>query len=282
MPGSYTAQSSSGGLTLKAYQGDRAVLLAFNLDQIPTPDFAGFALTVTDPTGKSDTLKNRLNFEKSVTARTTMSQREAIRTPSDQAPFQKFRWLWVPPEIKPGSYRLEATAMFLDGTSTLHPGPSAAVSMEMQPPPSSHPDFELGFTRGYLSSQYYTERFKNAHIEPAKPTFSFDTHPYQAQYNLLGGHAREMIFRVLEETRADASMSLDVFAFDFNEPDIIHLLEEIWIIPRSTRPAVRPKSAHWPPCARRRAGPMSSSATSSALPTTRFSSRRRTARLSRC
>jgi hypothetical protein len=219
MPGSYTAQSSSGGLTLKAYQGDRAVLLAFSLDQTPTPDFAGFAIKVTDPTGRSEYLKNRLNFIKSVTAKTTTAQREAMRTSSDQAPFQKFR-----------CYRLEGTAMFLDasgGASTLHPGPTAAVTMAMQPSPSSFPDFELGFTRGYLSSQYYAERFKNAAIEPAKPTFDFDTHPYQAQYNLLGGHAREMIFRVLEETLADASLSLDVFAFDFNEPDIIHLLGQI-------------------------------------------------------
>jgi hypothetical protein len=230
MPSGYTAQSSNGGLTLKTYRGDRAVLLAFNLDQQPTPDFAGFAVKVTDPTGKSDYLKNRLNFENSVTAKTTMPQREAIRTPSDQAPFQKFRWLWVPPEVKPGSYTIEVAAMVLDRSGSqlrLRQGPSTSVSIDMQPSPSSFPDFELGFTRGYLSSQYYAERFKNAPIEPPKPTFDYDTRPYQAQYRLLGGHAREMIFRVLDETLADSSLTLDVFAFDFNEPDIIRLLGQL-------------------------------------------------------
>ena len=230
MPGSTTAQSSSDGLTLKTYRGDRAVLLAFNLDQPPTPDFAGFAIKITQPNGRSEYLKNRLNFETSVTAHTTMSQREAIRTSSNRAPFQKFRWLWVPAEVKPGSYTLEVTAMDLDRSGSalkLRPGPSTAVSIDMQSSPCSSPDFELGFTRGYLSSQYYAERFKNAPIEPSKPTFDFDTHPYQAQYRMLGGHAREMIFRVLDETLADSSLSLDVFAFDFNEPDIIHLLGQL-------------------------------------------------------
>jgi hypothetical protein len=230
MPGSTTSHSSSGGLTLKTYQGDRAVLLSFNLDQPPSPDFAGFAIKITDPGGRSEYLKNRLSFEQSVTAQTTMPQREAIRTPSDRAPFQKFRWLWVPAEVKPGTYTIEVTAMFLDPSGSalqLRPGPSTAVSLEMQPSPSSFPDYELGFTRGYLSSQYYAERFKNAPIEPSPPTFDYDTQPYQAQYRLLGGHAREIVFRVLQETLADPSLSLDVFAFDFNEPDIIHLLGQL-------------------------------------------------------
>jgi hypothetical protein len=230
MPGSTTSHSSSDGLTLKTYQGDRAVLLAFNLDRPPSPDFAGFAIKITDPGGRSEYLKNRLSFEQSVTAQTTMPQREAIRTPSDRAPFQKFRWLWVPAEVRPGTYTIEVTAMDLDHSNSaveLRPGPSTSVSLEMQPSPSSLPDFELGFTRGYLSSQYYAERFKNAPIEPSSPTFDYDTHAYQAQYRLLGGHAREIIFRVLAETLTDPSLSLDVFAFDFNEPDIIRLLEEI-------------------------------------------------------
>jgi len=97
MPGNHTAASHNGGLTLKVYRGDRSILMAFNLDEPQTPNLAGFAIKVTDPNGKSDFLKNRLSFTRPITSETTMGQRENIRTPSNEAPFQKFRWAWFPP-----------------------------------------------------------------------------------------------------------------------------------------------------------------------------------------
>ncbi len=42
--------------------------------------------------------------------------------------------------------------------------------MPLQPGP-----FQLGFTRGYLSSQAYAVQFGNDPIEPKAPTFDFDT-----------------------------------------------------------------------------------------------------------
>lgn len=232
MPNNPIARNPNSGLSMKPYQGDHSVLLAFNLDQPPAPDFAGFAIKVTHPDGTSEILKNRLSFTKPITSATTMAQREQIRTTSDKAPFQKFRWEWFPPKsrTKPGLYTIEGTAMFLGSAGdpfNLKKGDSVSVQVELQPTHPAFPNFELGFTSGYISSQFYAEVFKNKPIEPNKPTFDFDTGSFQKQYEFLGGHAREMIFKLLDETLADSSLALDVFAYDFNEPDIIRKLGEL-------------------------------------------------------
>lgn len=52
----------------------------------------------------------------------------------------------------------------------------------------------------------------------------FDTAPYEVQYEWLGAHARKMIFDFLEECLEDVSISIDVFSYDFDEPDIIRKL----------------------------------------------------------
>ena len=53
------------------------------------------------------------------------------------------------------------------------PGPTVLVGVEVGVtlmPPRPGP-FQLGFTRGYLSSQAYAEQFHNDPIAPKKPTF---------------------------------------------------------------------------------------------------------------
>jgi phosphatidylserine/phosphatidylglycerophosphate/cardiolipin synthase-like enzyme len=116
--------------------------------------------------------------------------------------------------------------LFQPGSETaLTAGPSAEIDVVLMPQqPSS---FQLGFTRGYISSQAYAEQFHNGPIEPSPPTFNFDTSPYQAQYRWLGFHARRLMFDFVAETVADQGLSLDVFAYDFDEPDIIRQLGQL-------------------------------------------------------
>ena len=54
---------SHDGLSVSAYRGDGAALLAFDLDQAQTKDFAGFAIFCAPPTGHGAYLPNRLNFD---------------------------------------------------------------------------------------------------------------------------------------------------------------------------------------------------------------------------
>ncbi len=215
----------SDGFTFCAYAGDGAVLLAFDLDESRQADLAGFAIEYTDPDGHTFPVLNRLNFGQAITSATTPEQRQF--TPTDEAPLQKFHWVHFPPDVKPGTFTYKATAMlFKHGTETdLQAGPSAEVEVALMP--AGPTPFLLGFTRGYVSSQAYVEEFHNAAVAPSPPTFDFDTASYQPQYHWLGFHARRLVFDFLAETLADDALSLDVFAYDLDEPDVIKELGKL-------------------------------------------------------
>ena len=178
------------GISIKAYPGDGTVLLTFDLDPTLTQNLAGFAIHCTPPQGQPYTLSNRLNFATPVTAATTPQQR--LFTPSDQAPFQKFRWVDAPTPVLPGAYQYSVTAMYFQAGTGLKAGAIATVSVEILPQQLTH--FELGFTRGDLSSQAYAREFKNAPFRPDPKTIDFATAPYEKQYEWLGYYARKMIF----------------------------------------------------------------------------------------
>jgi PLD-like domain len=215
----------SDGFTFCAYAGDGAVLLAFDLDESRQADLAGFAVEYTDPEGKTYPVVNRLNFAQALTQATKLEERRY--TPTDEAPLQKFHWVHFPSDVKPGTFTYKATAMLFEpGSETdLAPGPSAEAEVALMP--AGPTPFQLGFTRGYVSSQAYAEQFHNAPVEPADATFDFDTASYQLQYHWLGFHARRLVFDFLAETLADEMRSLDVFAYDLDEPDVIKQLGQL-------------------------------------------------------
>jgi len=215
----------SDGFKFCAYAGDGAVLLCFDLDESRQADLAGFAVEYTDPDGKTFPVLNRLNFAQALTKATTPEQRQF--TPTSEAPLQKFHWVHFPPDVKPGTFTYKATAMlFKPGSETaLTEGPSAEVEVALMP--AAPAPFLLGFTRGYISSQAYAEEFHNAPVEPSHATFDFDTESYQPQYHWLGFHARRLVFDFVGEALADETLSLDVFAYDLDEPDVIKQLGQL-------------------------------------------------------
>ena len=116
--------------------------------------------------------------------------------------------------------------LFVEGTETeLKAGPSAEVSLELRD--EGYGKLEIGFTRGDLSSQAYAELFNNKDFQPDPATAVFDTAPYEEQYKWLGSHARKLVFEVIDETLADSALELDVFAYDFDEPDVIRKLAKL-------------------------------------------------------
>jgi len=211
-----------GNLKVKAYVGDRNVLLAFDLD-VPKDQlqrFAGFAIERKPPGASAwEPLMNRLSFHDALTSETTPDQRPW--RPSTEAPFQKFRWVDFPHEIKPGSYTYKVTAMQFAGAQ-LNPWDSAQVSVDLLATKPAFPKFEMGFTRGYLSSQAYADEFHNAPIRPTPKTLTYSTASYEKQYEWLGSHARELVFSVLNEAVSDRSVTVDLLAYDLDEPDFVH------------------------------------------------------------
>lgn len=215
--------ATKDGLTVKVYRGDGSSLLAFNLDKKLTKNLAGFAIKRTAPGGKSTYIPNRLSFASRVTSDT--KPEEIGGHPSSEAPLQKFRWIDIPEEMQSGEFRYEVTAMQFGKDGKLIAGPSVEVGLEIEPRKTGQ--FEFGYTRGYLSSQAYTDLFKNAPIRPAKKTILYDTKPYAKQYEWLGYHARKLVFDFVDECVKDKSITVDLFAYDLDEPDFLRAMQKL-------------------------------------------------------
>jgi phosphatidylserine/phosphatidylglycerophosphate/cardiolipin synthase-like enzyme len=211
---------TNNGLTVAAYPGDGDVLLAFSLDPnlLKQNNLAGFAIQYTPPGGQPQWVLNRLNFSTPVT-----NAAQHPWTPSQDAPIQKFHWVHFPPHVVPGTFTYKVTARYCQGTNLVD-GPSAQVEVALMP--ATNGNFELGLTRGYISSQAYATQFKNAPVRPSK-TLDYDTSSYQPAYQWLGFHARKMVFDLLQECVNDKSTSVDLFAYDIDEPDIVKMLESL-------------------------------------------------------
>ncbi|MFL5346878.1 MAG: phospholipase D-like domain-containing protein [Hyalangium sp.] len=216
------AQSTNEGLTVKVYGGDRSALLSFDVEPHLTSNLTGFAVKVTTPSGQSAYLPNRLSYDEGLHSQS--SAQEGTYTPSNEAPFQKFRWFHAPVEVEPGDYRYEVTAMYLrPGQDKPEPGPSTFVDIDIQPEPSP---MQLGFTRGYMSSQVYSEKWgKDLAFGPMPKSLDYDYEPYQEKYTWLGFHARKLMIDFVEACVKDPRSTLDLFAYDIDEPYIVRQLQ---------------------------------------------------------
>src|ERR1700674_5854299 len=213
----------TAGLRVVAYAGDNKILLAMSLDDdqvdAGAKNLAGFAIWRTQAGKPEEPLLNRIGFDVGVTKDTTAATREW--TPSDQAPFQKFRWVDVPADgfAAPIAYRVSALYFTGDGHATKG-GPE--VSVQVRPAEERHARFQPGFTRGYIASQAYADKFNNADIRPqGAKTANFDTTRFQAQYEWLGADARVKLRAFLDDCRQDKTALVNVFAYDLDEPDVI-------------------------------------------------------------
>lgn len=217
------ASTAKEGLKVKAYRGDGSAMLGFDLDEKKCQNLAGFSIKRTTPDGKSYYLPNHLSFTNAVTSETPTE--DLGEHPSNEAPFQKFHWIDVVEDVQDGPYKYDVTAMYFDKGTKLKAGPSVSVSVQILP--TRFGNFEYGFTRGYLSSQAYTQLFKNALIRPPKKSLDYPTKNYEKQYEWLGFHARKLVFDFLDECVKDKSITVDLFAYDLDEPDFMRGLQKL-------------------------------------------------------
>ncbi|HEY2324060.1 MAG TPA: phospholipase D-like domain-containing protein, partial [Thermoanaerobaculia bacterium] len=86
----------------------------------------------------------------------------------------------------------------------------------------AHKKFHPGFTRGYIASQAYADKFKNKDIRPkGKKTADFDTKPFTDQYVWLGADAHKKLFDFIDDCETDTTAKVDVFIYDNDHPDVI-------------------------------------------------------------
>jgi len=231
----------NGAFSLQAYCGDWKTLLAFNFrDRKSAEKLAGFTIQV-QPKGQSPYyLFNSLRFEKPAN-HAQVAQEPA--NSSINAPIHKFRWVHVPGSfhqgIRPfkGEYTYTAWPRLFDDKGSLLPlDQSSAASVKINVQPFSIKKLELGFTRGFTQSQAFVNHFGlKALIRPKGKNLLFDTsavsgtnaqgkqYTFAEEYEWLGYTARERIFGILNDVVKKKSLSLKVFAYDLNEPDLIKI-----------------------------------------------------------
>jgi phosphatidylserine/phosphatidylglycerophosphate/cardiolipin synthase-like enzyme len=232
---------SNGAFSVRAHVGDAKTLLAFNIDKAGANNLAGFTIFCKPQKGDGYFLLNTLQFaQPGQHAQVPAEPANA----SVNAPFQKFRWLHVLGQAHQGltpfygPYDYTATPRYFDDHGVLLPMDdkrSATVKVDVRP--FTKGKVALGFTRGFTQSQAFVHHFsKDGSIVPAKRDLLFDTsetagsnargvkYSYAEEYEWMGWTARKQIFDLVNAVVGDNSLHVDVFAYDFNEPDLAGLL----------------------------------------------------------
>lgn len=223
----FERKESAGGITVKLYRGEGAGLLAFDLSaDRASPDFVGFTIEVKYPGAQQwGALHNRLAF--------AYPERDRPRSYSSRtAPFQKFRWIHVPGETREGEFRYRITAKYMRPDGSLVAGDSVENAISLAPQ-TIDGFVNVGFTRGFASSQAYADRFHNETriLPPLGSTdaanLEHDMAPFPKHYEWLGFEARRLVAQTLDEVAADPALTLDALIYESKEPDILARLEAI-------------------------------------------------------
>jgi hypothetical protein len=228
--------------SVKAYAGDEKTLLAFNFQsKDDATGLAGFTI-YCQPPGQVDAyyLGNTLQFQDPSKHRQVASEKP---TSSVNAPIQKFRWTHYPGTahqgVSPafGEYAYTVTPRYFDANGSMQAlDSSKSVAVKVNVGPFAKGSVKLGFTRGYMQSNYYVRNFgQNTPIVPKTKDLSFDTNTQAGSnngqpvtfaqiYSWMGETARVQIFDVLNRVLNDSTLTLKVFAYDLNEPDVVKIL----------------------------------------------------------
>ena len=215
----------SDSLSLKLWRGERMCLLGMDVAN-PDPSFVGFAIEVQSPKAAGFApLRNRLAF--AYPAGTTLSGNREY--PTTEAPLQTFRWIHFPYDPQPGRYAYRVTMMHMDASEQLRAGDTITCAIILCD--ETAPGFvDIGFTRNFASSQAFAEKFPDAagrqHIlpPPNQGLTWVKTDAPTGVYDWLGGKANDLLWGLLGEAADDPAITLDVMAYDLNEPDFLKAL----------------------------------------------------------
>jgi phosphatidylserine/phosphatidylglycerophosphate/cardiolipin synthase-like enzyme len=206
------------------------LLLAMNWKSgTPPDDFVGFAIEYQEPNGdRFYPLKNRLSFSPA-TGDATPNQLS-----TRLSPIQKFRWVHFPRNAElPGPFTYRVTPVFMDSTDTLSYGEVQQAALELRR--ETYPgELNVGFTRGFVASQAFVDRYGAAAIPTLLPASAKEGLDFVPSYPeaaealaWLGFEARAAILEVLDQAIADTAAQVRVIAYDLNEPEVVSRLERL-------------------------------------------------------
>jgi phosphatidylserine/phosphatidylglycerophosphate/cardiolipin synthase-like enzyme len=226
-----TGRNSKAPFTLKLHRGDGMALVAMNWKSAKPPkDFVGFAIEYKEPGGdRFFVLNNRLSFPEAD------GGVKKNATPTTLAPIQKFRWVHFPRNAElPGDFVYRVTPVFMNSADELSYGEAQEAPIELRR--ETYPrQLNVAFTRGFVSSQAFVDRFESAGpistLLPAKAddglTFR-PTHPNATDaLAWMGFEARHAILELLDQAIADKKAQVRVVAYDLSEPDVVSRLERL-------------------------------------------------------
>jgi hypothetical protein len=212
-------------------------MLAFNFSsRDDANNLAGFTIFCPPPGEVPGYyLQNDLRFENP--GKHTQVARESPNSTAN-APIQKYRWTHYPgtahqgiPEF--GDYTYTVTPRHFDSNSSmqaLDSGLSVSVKVPVGP-------FKSGYARIYARLRAVGSlraSLRPAHAGRAQDQATGFRHQHAGRhgqpvtfaqiYNWMGETARDQVFAVLDRVLNDSSLTLKVFAYDLNEPDIVKIL----------------------------------------------------------
>jgi PLD-like domain len=239
-----TVTATKNAFSVNAYIGDNKTLLAFNFaTQAAARNLAGFTIQCQPPGQPPYFLLNELQFQ-SPNTHAQVSTEEP--NSSVNAPVQKFRWVHVlgsahqglNPAV--GDYVYTVTPRFFDANASMLPiDSSLSAALTVHVAPFRKGLLSLGFTRGYMQSEAFVHHFgPKALLQPAGRPLEYDTtqqagaikgqpFTFADEYAWMGSSARQQVLAVLSQVLGDPSLTVDVFAYDLNEPDVIKILLQL-------------------------------------------------------
>jgi hypothetical protein len=139
----FQVSKTEKGFTLKLWRGERMCLLGMSVVD-PEQDLVGFAIERKDPGTKVFVpLKNRIAFAYKQKTETAVDGTRKFD--STEAPFQKFRWIDFPFEVKSGTYSYRVTKLHMPEDDKLKKGVSITLSLSLEP--VTYAGFlDIGFT----------------------------------------------------------------------------------------------------------------------------------------
>src|ERR1700740_783988 len=192
----------------------------------PPLNFVGFAIEYKEPNGdKFYALKNRLTFPNA-------SATDPNRLSTLRSPIQKFRWVHFPRNAElDGDFTYRVSPVFMNDKNELSYGEVQEAKLELRR--ETYPgQLNVAFTRGFVSSQAFVERYKSINgILPKKADQGLKFKPTNPQakdaLNWMGFEARQEILSVLDKALADIHAQVRVVAYDLNEPEVVDRLAKL-------------------------------------------------------
>ena len=236
---------------IKAYKGDAMSLLAFDLDEDLRENLAGFTIFYkyeVDGATQQNYMFNRLIFpDKFLTNNPQIPKKD--RNSTLYSPIQKFNWVHVPntnintQEPVFGAYEYFITPRYIVDGKLIDIDDSLTATLKIDVSPFNMKNTKVGFTRGFVSSVAYVNRFglHNNKVRPEPEALLFDitqnsgtasrwndanhafedvAYSFEEQHKWLGWQARQRILDFLDTAVADPDVHVKAFIYDLDEPEI--------------------------------------------------------------